>query len=252
MRHYQQNMNRIEIEISTACNLRCRQCDRSSAQAITDENMTVEQVGIFVHESINMGWLWYEIELLGGEPTLHPEFSAVLKCLQDYLRFNPDCTVILVSNGYGARVQELLATVPSNIKIENTKKQHDNTIPFSSYNLAPLDDSRFTGNNFERGCRIASECGIGLTRYGYYLCGAGASVDRVFGFDIGIKALSELCDETLFPQRTVLCRLCGHFKPRELKVRNAEEISESWRIAYANFRTHKPKLTLLGCGEDEA
>jgi hypothetical protein len=121
-----------------------------------------------------------------------------------------------------------------------------NNIPFNSYNLAPADDTRFANDNFTRGCRIVSECGIGLTRYGFYLCGAGASVDRVFGFGIGISSLREVTRRRLFAQRGTLCRLCGHYKGKDLKVHIGEEVSENWVRAYSKYRVNQPRLRLYG------
>lgn len=251
VQRYHQNLNRIEIEICTACNLRCRQCDRSSAQAVSSEYMTPEQVALFVDESIELGWLWYEMEILGGEPTLHPNLTDVIECLRRYTAFNPDCTLIFVTNGYGPRVQSTLKALPPDIVVENTAKELVNTIPFNSYNLAPVDDVQLAHDDFARGCRIVSECGLGLTRYGYYLCGTGASVDRVFGLGVGIRSLSEVSREKLFAQRNILCRFCGHYKGRDLKRRTTDEISESWREAYRRYSLRRPELALYGGGGEE-
>jgi hypothetical protein len=243
---YLQNLNRIEIEIFTGCNLRCRQCDRSSAQAASNEGMTIEQVALFVQESIALDWLWHEIEVLGGEPTLHPEFPSIIEPLRDYILFNPDCTVILVSNGYGKHVKQMLGAVPDFVTIDNTMKEPVNIIPFNRYNLAPIDDAAYENDAFTRGCRIVSECDLGLNRYGYYLCGAGASIDRVFGYGIGIPSLSSVSHKNLYAQRKTLCKICRHYKGRNLKIRAEDEVSPSWRLAYERYRIVKPNLALYG------
>ena len=243
---YRQNLNRVELEICTACNLRCLQCDRSSAQAPSNEYMTVRQIERFVEESVRMRWLWYELEVLGGEPTLHPQFSAVIDTLLEYAAFNDDCRVIVVSNGHGRQVNRILSRVPSSVVIENTKKTVTNHIPFNDYNIAPIDMAQYRNDKFERGCRIVAECGLGLTRYGYYACGAGASVDRVFGMDIGIKKLAAVTDESLLRQRKVLCRYCGHYKGMHYETREKQELSASWRTAYEQYREESPRLSVYG------
>lgn len=243
---YRQNFNRVEIEICTQCNLRCYQCDRSSAQAPSAEYMTIAQISHFVKESIALRWLWYEIEVLGGEPTLHPDLLEILNVLYGYIEFNPDCQIIVVSNGYGKKVQETLNQVPSWVTIENTSKQEVNQIPFNDYNIAPIDLEQYINDEYSRGCKIVSECGLGLNRYGYYPCGAGASVDRVFGFDIGIKRLSSVKDKILFDQRKVICRYCGHYKAMRCKIRTFNEMSPAWVEAYKIFRINKPILKLYG------
>lgn len=239
---YRQNFNRIEIEICIQCNLHCFQCDRSSAQAPSSECMSVDQIVHFVQEAIELEWLWYEIEILGGEPTLHPDLLEILNILSNYTEFNPDCQLIIVSNGHGKKVQDVLKTLPSWVKVENTLKEEVNQIPFNDYNIAPIDLKQYRDDEYSRGCKIVSECGIGLNRYGYYLCGAGAGVDRVFGFDIGIKRLSDVEENRLLEQRKIICQYCGHYKGMNYKQRTYAEMSPTWIEGYRLFRLNKPIL----------
>ncbi len=243
---YRQNLNRIEIEICTQCNLSCFQCDRSASQAPSTEYMTTKQIAYFIKESVDLNWLWYEIEILGGEPTLHPNLLEIINILSNYLLFNPDCKIIIVSNGFGKQVQKILQQIPSWIAVENTSKKKINQIPFNDFNIAPCDLMKFKNSNYSKGCKIVSECGLGLNRYGFYPCGAGASIDRVFGFDIGIKNLSELNERTLIIKRLILCQYCGHFKGLSSKVRIIQELSSSWIDAYRHYKRKKPILKLYG------
>lgn len=246
---YRQNHNRIEIEICTVCNLRCLQCDRSSAQAPSNDCMSLEQVLQFVKESITSRWLWYEIEILGGEPTLHPNLHDILEVLQAYLAFNPDCRVIVVTNGHGSSVKKVLDGIPSWVKIENTEKRVPNQIPFNPFNIAPIDLIKYRNDRFIRGCRIVSECGLGLNRSGYYICGPAASVDRVFGFNVGIKSLSMLTERRLHQQRRTLCQYCGHFCGIQYQVRKQTEMSASWVDAYRRYRVKRPQLSAYGASQ---
>jgi len=208
--------------------------------------MTTDQINHFVEESKVLEWLWYEIEILGGEPTLHPDLFQIIDILYSYMDFNPDCQIILVSNGHGKMVKEILTEIPSWIVIDDTSKRKSNQMPFNDYNIAPIDLDEYNDDRFLRGCKIVAECGLGLTRYGYYPCGAGASVDRVFGFDIGIKRLCDVNDQELLPQRELLCRYCGHYKGMRYKVRTCAEMSFTWIEAYRKFRFSKPTLSLYG------
>jgi len=71
---YYRNLSMIEIDITYACNLRCYNCNRSCTQAPTVERMTVDQIKKFVEESKASNLQWKRIRILGGEPTLHPDF----------------------------------------------------------------------------------------------------------------------------------------------------------------------------------
>ena len=236
--------SKIEIELTTRCSLRCYNCSRSIRQAPSDEYMSIEQLTKFVKESIDLNWRWKEIKLMGGEPTLHPDFAEVLDTVYDYKKIYPDCVVLVITNGYGERVREVLSDMPGWVTVSNRVKT-TNVHRFQSYNLAPIDIEKFMHANFARGCFIIEDCGLGLNRYGYFCCGPGAGVDRVFGFDIGIKSLSALTDEALRDQLRCLCRYCGHYKYnyKEEWV-TTEEISASWRAAFEKYREQRPALTL--------
>ena len=76
-------------------------------------------------------------------------------------------------------------------------------------------------------------------------CGAGASVDRVFGFDIGQKGLSSVNDTILKNQLKLLCRYCGHYKENfGTDIISKEKMSASWKKAYEEYTIAEPKLSL--------
>ena len=75
-------------------------------------------------------------------------------------------------------------------------------------------------------------------------------MDRVFGFDIGIKKLNYITNNLLREQMKILCSFCGHFKyftydhEKTSKCVYNEQMSISWENAYAKYSESKPKLTL--------
>jgi MoaA/NifB/PqqE/SkfB family radical SAM enzyme len=69
---YLPNPQKVEIEITTSCNLMCKFCDRRCSQAPAAEKMSPEQIRCFVNESIQLKHQWNNISILGGEPALHP------------------------------------------------------------------------------------------------------------------------------------------------------------------------------------
>jgi hypothetical protein len=251
------SLRRVEIEICTRCNLSCPNCDRSSPQAPSGELMTIAQLRRFVDESIACDWRWERITLLGGEPTLHPDFAEVLGAVERYRRASPRTVFRMYSNGYGSRVQEVLARMPPWLEVMNTRKTREPPL-FSAYNVAPLDLAEYEGEDFTKGCAITTWCGLGLTRYGYYPCGAGASLDRVFGFDIGIKRLIDVTPARLKEQLKQLCARCGHYRDFDQKVEFVKfgdksalrdwtkeaRISPTWADAYERYREERPKLSL--------
>jgi hypothetical protein len=256
-RRWTSNLHRVEIEITTLCNLRCVNCDRSVRQAPSGERMTVEQIDRFVDESLEQTWAWERITLLGGEPTLHPELDAVLRSLDRYRTSHPDTIFRMYSNGFGTRVRRRLATMPPWFEVINTNKTRATPL-FSAYNLAPVDLPEYAHEDFTKGCAITAWCGLGLTRYGFYPCGAGASIDRVFGLDLGIKRLADVTPARLIEQLRQLCGLCGHFRDFDLRAEQVaggdkgpvrgwtreEQMSPTWVTAYRRYAEEKPQLSL--------
>jgi len=215
--------NIVEPEITTDCNLKCINCNRSCRQAPSKERMTLESIQKFVEESLSEKHKWKLIEIIGGEPTLHPELNEIFNILKIYKDFYPKCNVRLSTNGFGNEVKRVIQTIPKWIKIRNAHKKHIYPlhIPF---NNAPIDN-----NLPAKACYVPWICGLGLTRNGYYPCGAGASIDRVFQFNIGIKDIKDLTFENIVKQLKVLCLYCGH-NPLVVEIQ-----SKSWKKAYKKY-----------------
>lgn len=269
------DLHSIEIEICTGCNLRCVNCDRSVRQAPSNEYMTVEQIRRFVDESLDRDWKWERITLLGGEPTMHPQLDEVIDALARYHERQPATAFRMLSNGYGERVNETLRSLPPWIEPVVTHKSPRVPPLFSPVNLAPCDGPDSAAHDFSTGCSITELSGLGLSRYGYYACGPGASIDRVFGFDLGIKSLADVTAERVRSQLRRLCALCGHYThfdmpSLEAKIAHnerrfptdadetirvslrrevtsawtSEEImSDSWREAYSRYRKSRPVMS---------
>lgn len=127
----------IEIDITYLCNLRCNNCNRSSAQAPEASHISLDDIRQFVDESINKDRNWERIRLLGGEPTLHPDFQNIINEMERYLEYNPTTLIEVVSNGYSSKVQRILSQIPDSIQIENSSKNNNIQPSFGPFNLAP-------------------------------------------------------------------------------------------------------------------
>jgi hypothetical protein len=249
--------DRIIIDLSHCCDLSCPDCNRSCAmdQAPADEFISLEQIRRFVGESIAAGRRWRRIFLEGGEPTLHPRLEEIIAELQRYRHDHaPRCKIDLNSNGYSQRAKRMLARLPDGFRAKNSAKTPGYQKHHISFNVAPIDLADFAGTDYGRGCYIQPIFGLGLTRSGYYphpICGG---IDRVFGFDIGLKKLPAAPAE-LEVQMRRLCPLCGHFREfrsdrRILKLVKDKDPSNfapgtkspSWIKAYRDFRSRRPRL----------
>lgn len=229
----------IELDITYLCNLKCNNCNRSCSQAPQNLNMPLQTVVDFVNESIKKTSNWNRIRVLGGEPTLHPQFLSIINELLRYKEHNPVCIVEVVTNGHGSKVQEALRKLPESISIDNSYKLNSDQPTFIPFNLAAIDDPKFIFSDYRNGCSIIRDCGIGFTSTGYYPCAIAGGIDRITGQSIGRTTIPEDSDD----MRDILdcaCRLCGRFKedfvPEKLRTKTIEtSMSSTWKKLYDNW-----------------
>jgi hypothetical protein len=174
---------------------------------------------------------------------MHPCLPELVQVLRSYRDKHSPYTVIeVVTNGFGRGFVETLAMLGSDIKVINTAKTSKfNT--FLAFNIAPRDLFSYGMADYSCGCWVPEYCGINFSPYGYYCCGAGAGIDRVFGFNIGRKTLPEEAD-TMRDQMDILCGYCVHFKATKRGKIIREQISLSWQKALDKYKICKPNVTI--------
>jgi hypothetical protein len=259
LRSGQARPNHIIIDLSHCCDLSCPDCNRSCGvdQAPAEEFISLEQIRRFIDESIAAGRRWRRIMLEGGEPTLHPQLDGILSELQRYRRSHaPECEIQLCSNGHGARARRILGQLPGGIQAKNSAKSAGPQKRHIAFNTAPIDLAEFARADYAQGCYIQRIFGLGLTRSGYYPHPICAGIDRVFGFDIGLKNLpAPGADMTRQMDR--LCPLCGHFREFRNRDRGLLKMwngggadrfpsghqSPCWIKAYRDYRKNPPRLS---------
>jgi len=216
------NLNKIEIDITYECNLKCIACNRSCSQAPTNERIELADIERFVSESIECGKEWHLINILGGEPTLHPNFEEIIKEISEkyIIPHSPQTLLQIVSNGLTERTRSLLEKVRTykNVFIDYNSFKTNNKIEyFSPFNDAPIDDENFKNADYSKACWVPSYCGIGLNKFGYYACSACGGIDRIMNENrSGIKHLRDISTEIFQKQFLKYCPLCGNFKDYEV------------------------------------
>jgi hypothetical protein len=103
--------------------------------------------------------------------------------------FSKDTIIEVTTNGYGKKVERIIAKIPAEIVINNTHKQANVAPNFDTFNVAPRDLKAYRHADYRSGCWIIHECGIGLSSSGYYPCAIAGGIDRIFGWDAGRQNL---------------------------------------------------------------
>ncbi len=251
MNESEERFKHIELEINTCCDLDCFGCDRFS-DVTTAPNMTVAQVVRFVDESLALSWEWERIRLLGGEPTLHPQFEACLGELLRYRQRFPHVFLQVLTNGHGKAAKYRDLCERHKVSLHAEAKEPGVTPPwFTNTRIVPLDRG-MTGPLEPCGIFGIRGCGVGLTRHGYFLDGAGASIARVAGIDCGVMSLAEVTWERMLEQARLLCHLCGHWRdvdhpePLALVADTGEVTGAYWTETLRKYHERKPTLRVYG------
>jgi len=246
-RKYEISRDKMEIDLTYKCNLRCKGCNRSCEQAPDDIELPIDYIEKFVNRSIKREIEWKKIRLLGGEPTMHSKIQEILYLLADYKEFYPRSRLEIVTNGQGRRVIRNLLKVPPFFHIEENKKQSDD-VYFYPFNLAPIDLTQLKNIDFRNGCSNLEECGISLTPLGYYPCAISGGIDRIAGWNIGRKKIPKEDDE-MTDILEKACPYCGRFIQRIFVPRNIDlgynpaKKSKSWRRLYKRWRKEHQNIS---------
>jgi radical SAM protein with 4Fe4S-binding SPASM domain len=88
---------RVRIEVSSACNLRCRHCTTGIDYGGTDRRlMKMETFDRILDDISGFRHLQDCVMFLGGEPLLHPQFAAMCRRLADRVKL---CDLRFTTNG---------------------------------------------------------------------------------------------------------------------------------------------------------
>lgn len=243
----------VELEINAACDCDCFGCDRFS-DVLPGPNMTVAQVELFVRESLELGWQWERIRVLGGEPTLHPQFREIIELVCRYRRVHPKCFVQVLSNGRGKleHHRDWLLDRGVDPHVEGPKTPGVTPDWFTNTRIVPVDRDPSVGTLLPCGIFGPRGCGLGLTPHGYFLDGAGAAIARVAGLDVGVMKLRDVTTEAMLKQAEVLCRLCGHWtapgsSERPPKVSETGQVTgQFWADRIMAYKLRRPIMTSYG------
>jgi hypothetical protein len=208
----------VALNFTFACNLSCVGCDRASfVKPQHSPPMTPDRLRSFFDEVRSVGIELKGMRMVGGEPTLHPQFMEMAGICMDYARSTDHrCGVRIFSNQYSEASRKLLAEALQRWpKLRSTgehKLRSWTFPPMTRYEfVSPQDagvDCRYPCPNMAgRG-----NCGAGVDQVGYALCPTGSVIDAILKLGARATSVRQMLDpEFIRHQAEVTCSRCGNF-----------------------------------------
>lgn len=243
---YHRSLDCIEIDITYKCNLTCHNCNRSCDIIKSNDNIEINQIKKFLEESVNKCKVWRRIRLLGGEPTLHSDFLEIINLIYQYkINYNKELIIEVTTNNSSLLTKKLLELdfIKNNVTVNISYKTENYLSEFVNVYNAPVDNSYFINDNFESGCVISQNCGIGFNLHGFYPCPVAANIDRMVGLDVGRKNIPS-DDDNMIDLLKMFCKYCGYYKYFREDNDN-KEISDTWKKIFEKYFNDKPVLTKI-------
>lgn len=227
----------VEIHITYKCNLRCSHCHNLASVAPSNEEMTFDDIRNFVEESTQLSYPWEWIVLHGGEPSLHSDLDRICRLLQSYkLTVNPGVNLKITTNGFGDGNREKVAIAERHgFEIHDSKK--DGSLIDVQHHTQVLSSPTDLGEEFNLGCFQSSECGICLTKRGYYECSPAGAAWRLMRYEPMATRLADVTEERLAEGFKIHCKHCGYarFKDRNFTFNPTAPISPTWANAIRDY-----------------
>lgn len=239
------NQEFIDIFVTYDCNIRCFNCNVKCRQAPSADAMSVGQIKKFINESIKNKKRWRRITIIGGEPSLHPDILEISRLLAEYKQFSSnEVKLIFSTNGYGEKTNAILSKLPQEFAIRNSKKISPQQKDFVCFDNAPIDHKNYKHVEYKGGCQRILSGGLSLNKYGYYPCCAAGAIDRVLGFDLGLKNFPNKCELEMRKRLEVFCKYCGAFLYSDYK-KPFGYASPMWVEFFEKYKKNKPQLSLF-------
>jgi len=227
---------KAEWHLTYRCNLACACCNRACFLPPATEDMTLDDAAEFCRQAAELRWD-PRIMLIGGEPTLHPDFHAFVELAA---AFAPG-RVEVWSNGCGPTSAAALARVRADglaQVVDGTQKTRSVTHDVFDIFVAPKDWGHDRGPCGTHASYAWPDCGISVDHDGYTLCCMGGAIDGHLGLGVRTKRLADLWDPDFAAQQTAaLCASCGQHlgidaeKIAGCKVIRRTLMSPSWAEA---------------------
>ena len=218
----------LEIQVLLACNWSCISCDQMSQFSkiawIKKGTMSIEQIRHFCQEMRDANAYFGRIRLVGGEPTIHPDFAAIVILLHAGLVENGHVGRIeVVTNGSHPERIEPVRNLIEKVRVSDDgdkQKHHTSNLVHTPASLG------YEGKR----CNQPEHCGWSLSYYGYAPCSSAAGIMRLRDLveqhgkhELPLATSRTVRDSATnanWPQLQDLCNQCYHALKPEHKIKS--------------------------------
>lgn len=163
----------IQVEITNACNLECACCTRFCGHHKKPFYMDLEIVEKALKTLIDFP---YQVGIMGGEPTIHPQFREILLLLQKYI---PKERRGLWTNGLNwDKYSDLILETfyPVNIVYNDHKHENGHHQPLMCASEEIMEDKELMWKLIDD-CWIQNRWSASITPKGCFFCEVAAAQD---------------------------------------------------------------------------
>lgn len=208
----------LEIQIILACNWSCIACDQFSqlrtVSFVRKGTMTLEQLKFFIDEMHKHNAYFGRIRLVGGEPTIAPQFANIVALLHSYLvlRGHVGALEVVTNGSKPEKIQPVRMMLDRVRPSGEAAKQRDHT--------ANLVHSPASLGYQGKMCSAPWHCGWSLNYWGFFPCSSGAGLSRFHDWTRWQRTslpLGKTMD--VWPDLQELCNHCYHGLRPEHKIK---------------------------------
>lgn len=220
----------IELEITLKCNATCLNCNKFCHMedlgiVYGDEmDLTLQDIDGFIQQVKNIGNV-KDIRIMGGEPTLHPLYEDIcLKIKQGLLDTRIIHDAYVVTNGILKRPSCLKSRIQ--MPMETKNRLHTCALVSPTDRGVPLRDKE---------CMTPKVFGVSYNKLGWYPCGPGGAIARLFNLTNIKKDTVTSVDDW----NNVLMDVCSKCQNKStdilFQVDQGRPITESYQKAIDNY-----------------
>lgn len=230
------NYKKAEFHLTYRCTLGCKACSRASflSQPHT-EDMTLEDAKEFVRQAEELKWIPDAMIIIGGEPTLHPDFFEFIELIRPWIRQDLSRYIQIFSNGSTpktrealdkARIEQFAAIFTDEWKTDPITQKKDSK---AEWDINTFVSPKDAGLEFTGVCYAHSSwcCGVGVDHTGYSPCPIGMSIVKLLGINgTTTKNLADLFDNDKAREMTLKqCEHCGFMFPKRKNITRGNVVS---------------------------